>query len=244
MVNISQIILVFLVVIIIFWIFENINEKFDVTDNEIIKSQPFKKRYNLGNDIVESPIIPKIKSIPKQNNFPPRKDDLQTQYYINRYEAEKEGDGVKVTKICPRPTQTNDEFNNDFFAFRDKVYHNSSMTYDSVDKMNDMILNGGIDQPADLKNMKIKDIYDMMTSGVDLYNNRQTGQSSKSRRLPYFDNTMHDSYNYDFISGMHNTRDNWSYHNETEINGGPLEKDFYAHDPEALRQMPALEADL
>ena len=223
--DISLIILIFLVTIIIFWIFENIGninrEPYNTTVDEHID--------NHNQDIVESPIIPKLKTIPKSNIKRIIEEDLQTQYYVNRQISEQEGDGVRVKKICPRETQTNDEFNKDFFAFRDKVYHSSSMMNDGVDKMNDMILNGGQDQ----KNMKIKDIYDQMTSGVNLY-------SDKTTRLPYFDNTMHDNYNYDFISGMHNTQDNWIYQNENEMNGGSLEKNFYGNDPNALMQMPAL----
>jgi len=208
--NISLILLVFFVTIIIFWIFENINEKFiDIKE-------------------MENP-IPKLKSIPKSNKPKLREEDLQTQYYNNRKIMEHEGDGVRVKKICPRKTQTNNEFNKDFFAFRDKVYHSSSMFYDSVDKMNEMILNEGSDQ----KNMKIKDIYDNLTKNINLY-------SDKCTRVPYFDNTMHDNFNYDFISGMHNTQDDWMYNCENEMNGGALENNFYGNDPNALVQMPAL----
>ena len=109
------------VIIIILWIFENINEKFDILPI------PESSSTQSGRDsIVESPILPKIKSRPKCYKNAIRENTTQDQYYVDQ-KAHEQG-----PSFCPLKMQTADEFNLDFFNFRDKVYHNSSMVYDSV----------------------------------------------------------------------------------------------------------------
>lgn len=88
---------------------------------------------------------------------------------------------------CDLPTQTADEFHKDFFSFRDKVYWDSSNYEDPVDRMVEMNLDGnfgGAGQP----NMRIKDIYDEVTKGTDLY-------KKQGDRLYHYDNIMPDKWN-------------------------------------------------
>lgn len=202
-----NVILVIVVIIIIFWIFDSINEKFeDIIDEDV------------GIDV--QPVVRPI--IKKQHEAPFRENTVAEQYLLEKQMSE-EG-----SKICPKPTQTPDEFNKSFFGFIDKIYNNSSMYYDSVDKVNDMKLDG----EYDYRNMKIKDIYNNLTTNTNLYTKQDV-------RYPYFDNTMHDNYNYEFISGMHNVQDTWQYRDDNEMNTGKLEPNFFAHDEEANIHMPA-----
>lgn len=54
------------------------------------------------------------------------------------------------------PLQSSDSFNDDFFNFRDKVYHSSSMQLDPVDKFNIDREYGGLNSTG----VKIQDLYD------------------------------------------------------------------------------------
>lgn len=223
MVNISNVLLVVLVAVIVFWIFENINAKSsEKFDQNIIPEEEIMHRH-----FEENPIVPKLKTIPTINACPLKENDLQTNYYITKYLM---GGGAEIN---PKPVQSIKDFNKDFFKFRDYTYNNSSMTVDSVDKIANLYLDGNLGEARNFPGMKIRDIYDNLTAGTNLY-------QRSCVRVPSFDNTMHDGYNYSFLTGMHNTRDNWQYPNEKEINGGQLEKNFYANDPEDLQQLPVL----
>jgi len=107
------------------------------------------------------------------------------------------------------------------------------MTLDSVDKIANMYLNGDLGEARRNSGMKIRDIYDKLTCGPQLY-------ERKCARIPQFDNTMHDGYDASFVNGMHMTRDNWLYDNENILNGGQIEKNLYASDPESSFLFPAL----
>lgn len=131
-------------------------------------------------------------------------DDLASKY-INSKNTK--------TKICGKKPQTAKEFANKFFKFRDFTEHNSSMHYDPVDKITDLRLSGALEEGSDLK---IKDVYDQLTSGPDLYKNKCT-------RLPYFDHVMNDGYNFDFVTGLYGTGRTWNYYGDNEMNTGILD---------------------
>ena len=241
MINISHILLLALVSIIIFWIFESINqkhnEKFQETElasdidvpritSEILHN-PNVTSERTYNHLVESPNVRKLRTIPRTGNCPLKENDDDTKNYITKFLM---GNG---TGNCPRPTQSIKEFNKDFFKFRDYTFGNSSMTLDSVDKIANMYLDGNLGEARGYQGKKIRDIFDDLVQGPQLY-------ERKCARIPQFDNTMHDGYDASFVSGMQLTRDNWVYDNENILNGGQIEKNLYANDPDASLMFPAL----
>jgi hypothetical protein len=223
MININYILLLLIVAIVIFWIFESIsNHSENFNDSDQNKNAVYDTNSEF---FVRNPIVPKLKTIPNSGNCPIRENDVQTDYYITKNLL-----GASPTN-CDNNVKTAKEFNKDFFKFRDYTFNNSSMTLDSVDKITNMYLDGNLGE-ARRHDMKIRDIYDQLTCGPKLYDRQCV-------RLPYFDNTMHDGYNYSFLNGMHNTRDNWMYKNEKDINGGVMENNLHAFDPEDIQHLPA-----
>lgn len=168
----------------------------------------------------------KLHTINTINACPLKENDIATDYYIKKVLGDD-------TMRCSKPRQTTKEFNKDFFKFRDYTYNNSSMTIDPVDKVLNLYMDGDLGQARAHSPKKIRDIFDDLTSGVNLY-------SKPCVRMPYFDNTMHDGYNYSFMNGMYGTRDEWIYENEKEMNGGLVDKNLYGYDPMDLKQFPAL----
>ena len=183
MINISHILLLFLVAIVIFWIFESINQKHsenfgsEVEHQNDIKAEPILPMQKTYRHVEESPIIPKLETIPTINSCPLKENDMQTEYYISKHLMGNGSDN------CPRPTKSVKQFNKDFFNFRDYTFRNSSMTLDSVDKVANMYLDGDLGEARRFPNTKIRDIYDSLTCGPQLY-------ERKCARIPQFDNTM------------------------------------------------------
>jgi len=206
----NNILLFVMVLLVIVLFFENMKQK----TSERFVDTPIENIKDIE--------LPTIKTV---NACPLRENDIKTDYYLDK---------MKGTTIrCPKPTQTIKEFNKKFFDFRDHTYHNSSITLDPVDKVINMQLDGDLGQVGGKDNRKIKDIFDELTNGVDLY-------SKKCVRLPYYDNTMHNGYIPNSVTGMHNTRDNWIYNNEKEMNGGQVDANLYGNDPMDLHQFPSL----
>lgn len=215
MLEISHIVLIVLVGLIIIYLFENIIHK-TKPSNSIQTHDSFSDTYRP---------IKSDHTIPESGLNPLKENDLQTDYYIDKF--------LLNHTRCPRPTQSIKDFNQDFFKFRDYTENNSSMRFDPVDKITNLYLSDDLGPAQGRKNMKIKDMFDYLTSGTNLYHRDCV-------RLPYFDNTMHNGYNSSFATGMHNTRDNWLYENENPLNGGMVDNNLYPHDPEALEYLPAL----
>jgi hypothetical protein len=163
-----------------------------------------------------------------KRDCPVAKNDLKTDYYIDKFLM---GDRKE---ICPLPPISNKEFNNNFFKFRDYTYDNSSMTMDSVDKVANLQLDGFIGEARRYPNTKIRDIFDNLTCGPNLY-------LKQCVRVPKFDNTMQDGYNYNFVTGMENTRDNWKYPDESVMNGGNFMGKIHGRDPEEIKQFPVID---
>lgn len=219
--KINDILLLLIAGIILLWLFNSISEtpveKF-VGDNEL----NVKNTSNIGINTKET-----INQAQNQNISicPLDENDFQTKHYIAK-------NLLTVNPVrCSKPTQTNDEFNKDFFKFRNYTFQNSSMTLDSVDKIANMYLDGDLGQANTFSGMKIRDIYDKLTCGEDLY-------QRKCVRVPKLDNTMNDGYNFSFLTGMHNTRDEWSYDDDRVINGGKIVDGLYANDEDAMSEMP------
>jgi hypothetical protein len=215
MTNINHIIMVVIVFIIIFWLFEQMNQKYYTPTNETF--------------IAKNEYMPQLQDfiIPPTNRCPVRDTEVQTRRYINKYPLGNGGTGY-----CPRPVKTIKQFNKDFFKFRDYIENNSSMHVDTVDKIADMYLDGDLGHARNYpQNTTIKDVFDNLTCGPHLYDRSCV-------RMPRFDNTMNDGFNFSFLTGMYNTRDKWNYPHDNEMNTGKLEKTLSASDPEDIRQMP------
>lgn len=227
MITIKNILLFVLVFILIIWFFESskqiyTSESFDHDNKPTQLLTP-------AEPIFESPVVPKLKTIPPINSCPLKENDLKSKYYISKFLM---ADGAQ---ICPKPIKSAKEFNKDFYNFRDAYTNeNSSQRLDAVDKIINLKLQGNLDVARDSPDLRIKDVFDELTRP------EQNLYSKECVRLPYFDNTMHDGYDASSVTGMHNVQDDWKYSNEKSLNGGPLEKNFFAYDPMETIQFPAL----
>ncbi len=173
----------------------NLNESNEIKDN--LKT----KKHNIIK-------MPKKKCIVKQKNNLMSKSDIV--------------DGH--VEICPIEAQSIKQFNKDFFDFRGKTHNNSSIVFDTVDKVTELILNGGFwTPPAGEEVAKIGDIYDKLTQRPDF--------QSECTRLPTFDSVMYDGYQPEILTGLYSSGNEWTYNKEAEINGGQLEKKLYSNDP-------------
>ena len=135
---------------------------------------------------------------------------------------------------CPQKIKTAAEFNNSFFNFRDKIYNNSSMTVDPVDKVLDLYMSGNLDQSRRLANMKIKDIFDYATYGTNLYEKHCV-------RMPKFDDINYDGYKFKpgvSTTNMSLVRDDWKYEKEHVLNGGEVRDGIYPYDQNGSNLFP------
>ena len=146
---------------------------------------------------------------PELANAYPISNDIADSKYLDKLM-------IKDNETCGKVPKTRKQFNKDFFNFRDRNWHSSSMRYDPVDKINDMYLSGNMSQARRHPNMKIKDLYDELTSGPNLYKRQCV-------RTPLFDNMNPDEYHIKpgspatIING-----NNWKYDNEKVMNGGNI----------------------
>lgn len=220
--NLSHILLWILVFIVIVWFFESMQQ----SQREKFEQEQYPIRGHIG----ETPVVPEIPTIKRRKPACDiiRENDLKTDYYI-----EKTLSGNDYER-CPEETKSIKQFNKDFFKFRDFTMDNSSIRLDAVDKVINLQLSGSLSQARNTSGKKIKDIYDEVTRcGPNLY-------EKTCVRVPQFDNTMHDGYVPNNITGMHNVRDQWQYQNENSLNGGEVAKNLYGYDPNYLGQFPAL----
>lgn len=124
--------------------------------------------------------------------------------------------------------QSSDEFNDEFFEFRDKVYHSSSMQMDPVDRLHYEYYDGDLSKS---NNKRIQDIYDDLVKSENLY-------STDCVRLTAFDETNPDGYfNTVGTPGMSLVRDSWKYKDENIMNGGNISKYIKPNDPDYCGSM-------
>jgi hypothetical protein len=227
--NLSHILLWVLVFIVIVWFFESIQQSY-MEQFEEEKEKEKEKIYPQRPHIGVSPVVPELRTIKKRQPACDliRENDLKTNYYI-----EKTLNG-KDFERCPQPTKAIKKFNKDFFKFRDFTMDNTSIRLDAVDKVINLQLSGNLSQARNISGKRIRDIYDETTMcGPNL--NQKT-----CVRVPQFDNTMHDGYVPNNVTGMHNVRDHWQYPSESSMNGGKLAKNLYGNDLSFTGQFPAL----
>lgn len=222
MISLNHILLAVLVIIIIFWLFENMNNKYKEGFNNYQNYAPYREKFR-------DPYLPVVQefTIPTKPACPARSIDERSKYYVDRYL-------LGSADICPKEKQTVKQFNKDFFKFRDTYTNeNSSIRLDPVDNIVNMYLSGDLGEAKNHKNKSIKEVFDELTkTGPNLYKNDCV-------RLPQFDNTMNDGYNFKHLTGMHNVRDDWNYKNDREMNSGILEPTLKSIDPSEIKQMPS-----
>ena len=220
MTSLNHILLAVLVIIIIFWLFESMNTKYNEGFNNYQDFSPYHEKFR-------DPYLPEVQefTIPTKPACPVNSVDEKAKYYVERYL-------LGSADICPKPTQSIKQFNKDFFKFRDTYTNeNSSIRLDPVDKVVNMYLAGDLGEARGYKNKTIKDVFDDITQcGPPLYANGCV-------RIPKFDNTMNDGYNFKHLTGMHNVRDDWEYKGDREMNSGILDPTLRSNDPSEIKQM-------
>jgi len=127
------------------------------------------------------------------------------------------------TETCILPPKSTKKFHSDFFSFRDKTNLNSSVRKDTVDNINNMILNGNLEQAR--SNMKIKDIYDEAVKLPSRYNNSCVRQIKFDNINPH---GWQDNYG---TPGMSLVQNEWKYDNENILNGGKITENITGYDP-------------
>lgn len=126
---------------------------------------------------------------------------------------------------CPKPAKSREQFQKDFFAFRDMTQTNSSIREDAVDKIQQLYLDGNLSRSRSNPNMRIKDIFDNATSGPKEY-------TRQCVRLPQFDDVNLPGYQMSYGQpAMQLTGSSWSYPNEKIINGGAIKPGLFGADP-------------
>lgn len=123
---------------------------------------------------------------------------------------------------CVKPLSS-EEFNDEFFGFRDYTQHSSSMQMDPVDRLQYEYYNGDLSKAT---GKKIKDIYDDLVRNENLY-------SVDCVRQTAFDETNPEGYfNQVGTPGMSLVRDSWKYPNEKIMNGGNITPYLQPDDPD------------
>jgi len=206
-----------LMIIIIIHILFNKN-KIEKLNTKIINSHPNKQKkiknmYETFDDKIYD-FHTGTTHIEKMKECPIGKNNENNKLYVQKKL-------LGSSEICPNKPQTQKEFHDDFFNFRDLTYRNSSMYKDSVDKIQDLYLSGNLSDARTYPNMKIKNLYDEATRGPNLY-------ERSCVRLPKFDNINPEGWYMNYgTPGMSLTRDNWKYKNEKIMNGGEIVNGIY-----------------
>jgi hypothetical protein len=121
--------------------------------------------------------------------------------------------------VCDDKPPSTLDFHTDFYNFRDKTYHNSSMHEDAVDKVTDLYLSGNLSQARTYPNKKIKDLFDDTVGGINLY-------ARQCVRIPQFDTINPDGWYQNYgTPGTQITRDEWEY-NKNNVSGTIIPNDL------------------
>jgi hypothetical protein len=138
------------------------------------------------------------------------KPEDKTQFVNNYSLWEKD----TCEKDKPKYTRSDMKENlNNTIDFRNKVNFSSHQD-DAVDKINTLILNGQGTIGDDNQGMRIRDLYDTLTSGVDLYTNKCV------RNQGNYNLGKTSGYTLPKHNGKYFTEDKWAYGHERVINGG------------------------
>lgn len=229
--NLNTLILIALVCVFVYYAFLNEKEGFDdcqpITypepncQNEMIE----KKLDTLSDKVVTADVDGEVYPELECDSCPIRKADYDTFDYVSKTLL-----GNKPQ--CPKKPKSIRQFHDEFFKFRDYTNDNSSMRVDAVDKVQDLYLSGNLDKARNHPNLKIKDLFDHITCGPNLYERTCV-------RTQKFDNINHEGYRMNYGSpGTHMTRDHWVYNDEKILNGGPVSESLYPNDLEANPHLP------
>ncbi len=206
----SKITLFIIIIFMVLWLYYVVRQKEQYENTKNITNI---NTLNKSHEIINNPKKNIIK-MPKKKCVVKQKTNFMTRNEIVDGHME----------ICPIEAQSIKQFNKDFFDFRGKTHNNSSIVFDAVDKVTELILNGGIwTPPVGEEVAKISDIYDKLTQRPDF--------QSECTRIPNFDSVMYDGYQPKILTGLYSSGNEWVYNKEAEINGGQLEKRLYSNDP-------------
>ena len=96
---------------------------------------------------------------------------------------------------------------------------------DMVDRINMMYLSGNTDISRNHKGQRIKDVYDNLTKGTDLY-------KRECVRVPELDQHQEqEKYDFNGEKKLNMNQSAWEYNNEKIINGGTITDALMAFDP-------------
>jgi len=139
----------------------------------------------------------------------------------------------KANVCAAKPDEKREElekYRDDFFGFRNQC-NQTSNSDDLVDRVNELYLSGNSDISRNHKGVAIKDLFDSLTKGTDLYDRQCI-------RLPNVDDvTQEGQYKRRGFRGETYTRDNWVYDQEKVSNGGEFYNHIYGQDPVASAEM-------
>lgn len=207
----------------------NITENIHTEQNNSVKFNTPKIKNRCPSFKFKDYDTPKIYKQQKRPKCPVSKTDDEFTEYLTQFLLGQRPE-------CDVPAKPTKKFNDDFFRFRDLTHNNSSQRYDSVDKIQQMYLQGNLDETKRYPNMKIKDIFDDTTKGPAKY-------TRPCVRLPQFDNVNNDGYYMSFgAHPMHLTRDNWTYPDEKTMNGAKMSNGLYGNDLSIGNNMPYKQA--
>jgi hypothetical protein len=224
--NVTNCILVSLIIVIaVHYLFNNRTKK---TPKRVItvnsSTEPFSKDVNNTLPVSTPSVYPDVSSI----NHLPYNEEASLEYITKLLTGPEVSQGAGPIK----PAKSRKQFNDDFFGFRDTTNNNTSIRYDAVDKIQQLYLEGNTSDVRGHKSMKIKDLYDDLTKGPNLY-------LRQCVRLPEYDNLGDDGYTTS--PGLHPTSASmggWNYPNEKSINGGAIVPGLHGSDPYANFNMP------
>jgi hypothetical protein len=96
---------------------------------------------------------------------------------------------------------------------------------DMVDRINMMYLSGNTDISRHHKGQRIQDVYNNLTKGTDLY-------QRDCVRVPELDQYQEkEKYDFNGENKLNMNQSEWEYNNEKIINGGHIEDELVAFDP-------------
>lgn len=147
------------------------------------------------------------------------KPEDKTQF-INNYSLWEKGKCDKG-KVEYTRSEMRDNLNKTI-DFRNKVNFSSHQD-DAVDKINTMIVNGQGTIGDENQGMRIRDLYDTLTSGIDLYGDKCVRNQGNYNLGKTTGNTLPKH------NGKYYTEEKWRYGDERVINGGNFYNNIYGN---------------
>jgi hypothetical protein len=136
--------------------------------------------------------------------------------------------------VCKTPKSLEEDqvnsYREKFFGFRNNTWENSHHN-DMVDMVNHMYLDGNSDISRNHKGQSIKDIFDNLTNGPNLYTRQcaRTIDADNINKVGCYKENGYDGQTY--------TNDTWVYEEDRAMNGGIVYGSIKANDPNGNHEM-------